>query len=109
MSDYTLIAEKTFTADLISHGSWGSRDQGTHESTMTLYFRKDDTGFIEWDIPSMETAEDIWLTFEIGVNGSRTLCDYDGIMALPVEAVDLMRANGVIVPDEFDDRTLEKA
>lgn len=100
----TKVASKTFTAELFFHGSWGHLDAGKHESTMDLYLRGDATGFIEWDIPAIDHSEDIGLTFEIAPDGKRTLCDYDGIQALPGEAVDLMRENGITVPDEFDDR-----
>lgn len=106
-SEYIKVAEKTFEAELYRHGSWGSRDVGKHSSTMTLYFRtgkESATGFIDWSIPSLEEEESIGLWFDVDVSGKRTLCDYDGIMAMPVEAVDLMREAGIIVPDEFDDR-----
>ena len=104
MRDYTKIATRKFTAHLVEEGSWGARKLGKHSSTMDLYFRTDDTGFIEWDIPALYTCEEIGLVFELDAAGARTLCDYDGVMSLPVEAVDLLRANGVAVPPEFDDR-----
>jgi hypothetical protein len=105
---YTKIATETFTAQLYVHGSWGARDVGDQdkgeESTMDLYDTSHPSrGFIEWDIPSLEMFEEIGLSYE-WVDGKRQLCDYDGIMALPVQAVDLMRKAGIVVPDEFDDR-----
>ncbi len=100
----TPVLSKTFTAAMHMHGSWGSREVGTHASTMDLYLRDDDTGFIEWDIPSLYTVEEIGLTFTIDAKGTRTLLAYDGIMALPGEAVDLMREAGIVVSNEFEDR-----
>jgi hypothetical protein len=69
---------------------------------MTLNYNKDHTGYIEWDIPGLDAYEEIGLWFDIGVDGKRTLSDYDGIMSLPMEAVELMRENGIIVPEEFE-------
>lgn len=97
------VLTKTFTADLYYHGSWGSRDAGRHQSTMTLTFTGD-RGDIDWDIPAIDDGAYIGLTFDIGPKGERTLIDYDGVMALPAEAVDLLREAGVTVPNEFDDR-----
>ena len=44
MSDFKKVAEVTFTTPLIFEGSWGERDAGTHESTMTLYRYTDRAG-----------------------------------------------------------------
>lgn len=99
---YTKIDSYTFTAELITQASWGGRELGKHESTMDLYFRTDNTGFIEWDIPELEMGEEIGLTFEFDAKGVRTLCDYDGVFALPKEAIELLRRNGVIVSKEFE-------
>lgn len=101
MSDQ-IILSRTFTAALISEGSWGARDLGTHESTMDLYFRKDNTGYIEWNLPSLDEYECIGLWFDIGADGSRTLSDYDGIFSLPDEAIALLREAGVVVPEEYE-------
>lgn len=77
---------------------------GQHEWTMDLYFRDDGDAFIEWDIPSLEETEQIGLWFDFDAAGKRTLRDYDGVMSLPAECVDLLREVGIVVPDEFDDR-----
>lgn len=98
----TAILSHTFTAALVTEGSWGARDLGTHESTMDLYFHKDNTGCIEWVVPSLDEYERIGLWFDIGADGSRTLSDYDGIFSLPDEAIALLREAGVIVPEEFE-------
>jgi len=83
------VGETTFTKALLTHGSWGWRDEGTHPSTMTLYLSADCMrGCIEWDIPALDTVEDIGLWFD----ENRTLVDYDGIMALPSEAVALLKS-----------------
>ena len=88
----------TFTAALLKHGSWGHRDMGRHPSSMTLWL--DDnrrTGMIEWDIPSLNEFENIGLWFEAGV-----LVDYDGVMALPGEAVSMLRVYGFTVPEDME-------
>lgn len=65
------------------------------KSTMDLYFNKDNTGFIEWDIPEIEETYEIGLTFEIDRNGKRTVTDYDGVFCLPDQAMDLLEKHGV--------------
>lgn len=104
MTEATKVLSKTFTAELITQGSWGRRELGSHESTMDLHLRSDNTGFIEWDVPSLEETEHIGLTFSIDPQGVRTLTDYDGVFSLPDEAVDLLREAGIVVPNDFDDR-----
>lgn len=108
MSDYKEIAQVTFTTPLIFEGSWGARDAGTHESTMVLYLYTNEAGkgFIEWDVPALETTENIGLWF----NAERELIDYDGIMGfLPEQAVKLLRDNGFTVgPDFLDDEEESK-
>lgn len=69
---------------------------------MELHFENDNTGFIEWDIPSLERTEYIGLWFEIDQDGKRTLSDYDGVFALPSEAIELIRKNGVEVDVDFE-------
>jgi hypothetical protein len=96
------VASKTFTSELIREGSWGQHDIGKHESTMDLYFNKDDSGFIEWDIPALDDGAEIGLWFDIGVDGTRTLRDYDGIFSLPDEAIELLRSVGVVVTEEYE-------
>lgn len=91
-----------FEAELYLHGSWGAQDQGPHSCEMRLYLKSDNTGWIEWENPIQD--EQIGLTFDVSPQGLRTLSDYDGVMALPVQACDLLRAAGVHVPFEFDDR-----
>ena len=41
-----LIDTLSVTSPLVLEGSWGVRDLGEHESTLELYYNKDDTGFI---------------------------------------------------------------
>lgn len=96
------VATKTFTSKLIYHGSWGAQDAGTHESTMDLYMHETEPrGFIEWDVPALEDMESIGLVFEVR-DGVRHLVDYDGVGALPKQAVKMLRAEGVIVDKEFE-------
>lgn len=104
------VASLTFEAALHKHGSWGHQDIGTFTSIMLLYLDPEDAsrGYIEWEVPDADEFEEIGLQFGVDERSRRTLDGYDGIMALPVQACDLMRAAGIIVPDEFDDRK-EKA
>lgn len=97
-----LIGKKTVKAELFYEGSWGTRDVGEHESTMELYFNKDNTGFIEWDLPSLEDFYCIGLWFDIDKNGKRSLTDYDGVMGISSHAIDLLREHGVEVSSDFE-------
>lgn len=70
----------------------------TH-STMELFYYKDNTGFIEWDIPELEMTESIGLVFEITPDGKRILTEYDGVFCLPDQAMDLLEKHGVDCAD----------
>lgn len=97
-----IIATKTFEADLISQGSWGSRDLGKHKSTMELY-QADLHLDIEWDVPGLETTESIGLDFEWSdKHKAWSLIEYDGVFSLPSEAVQLLRENGYHVPKDME-------
>lgn len=95
------VAEVTFTSELISEGSWGSRGIGKHESTMTLYMGPPQ-GCIEWDIPGLDETVEIGLAFEYDGKGALSLVDYDGVFSLPEEAVALLRKQGIVVGEEFE-------
>lgn len=69
------------------------------KSKMELYFNKDNTGYIEWEVDELDLYESIGLTFEFDVAGKRTLTDYDGVMTLPDQAMDLLEKNGVDVSE----------
>lgn len=71
------------------------------KSVMELYFYKDQHGFIEWCIDELDMVENIGLVFEFDKKGKRTLVDYDGIFALPKQAVKLLRKHGVVVGKDF--------
>lgn len=96
-----LIDTMTVKSPLFLEGSWGERDIGTHESTLELYFNKDNTGFIEWDIPDV-AFEYIGLWFDISRDGQRSLVEYDGVMSLNDHAIALLRKNNVIVDQRFE-------
>lgn len=98
----TLIESITHTTPINLEYSSGSISKGKHGWTMDLYFNTDNTGFIEWDIPSLDYTEEIGLWFEIDKDGKRTLSDYDGVFSLPSEAIALIRKNGVEVGVEFE-------
>lgn len=67
------------------------------KSVMELYLNKEnaDIGFIEWSVPELDMFEGIGLTFETDDDGTRKLTDYDGVMTLPTQAMDLLEKNGV--------------
>ena len=65
------------------------------KSVMELYLNTDNTGYIEWEVPHYDLFESIGLTFEIDAKGKRTLADYDGVMTLPDQAMDLLERNGI--------------
>jgi hypothetical protein len=87
---------------LMLEGSWGERDLGEHESTLELFYNKDNTGFIEWDIPSIDMFEHIGLWFDIDRDGKRYLSEYDGVMSLNDHAIALLRKNNVFVDSDFE-------
>jgi hypothetical protein len=91
----TLIESIAHTTPINLEYSSGSISQGKHGWTMDLYFDNDNTGFIEWDIPSLDRTENIGLWFEIDQDGKRTLSDYDGVFSLPSEAIELLRKHGI--------------
>jgi hypothetical protein len=92
------VGTTTFTAALLKHGSWGHHDLGQHPSTMTLYLSDDRSkGMIEWDIPAIDEVEHIGLWFQDG-----DLTDYDGTMALPPQAVAMLRSYGFTVGPDFE-------
>ena len=92
------IAEVTLPeTEIVEEGSWGERKLGRHASTMTLYKDSVETAEIEWHIESLDQVENIGLTFD-----NKVLIDYDGIMSLPQEAIDFLRAQGYTVPAEFE-------
>ena len=96
-----LIDTMTVTSPLVLEGSWGERKL-EHESTLELYYNKDNTGFIEWDIPSIDRFEYIGLWFEFDKVGSRSLVEYDGVMSLNDHAIALLRKNNVFVSKDFE-------
>lgn len=97
-----LIDTMKVKSPLKLEGSWGERDLGEHESTLELYYNKDDTGFIEWDIPSLDRFELIGLWFEFDRDGKRSLSEYDGVMSLNDHAIAILRKNGVEVGSDFE-------
>ncbi len=96
MAEAEKVGTLVFESPLTMEGSWGSRMIADNEkSVMDLYFNKDDTGYIEWSCEKMDLFEDIGLTFEFDKAGKRTLTDYDGVMTLPDQAMDLLEQHGV--------------
>ncbi len=89
-----------FESPINLEGSWGQRNLAEKaRSKMELYFNKDDTGYIEWECDELDLYESIGLTFEFDTKGKRTLTDYDGVMTIPDQALDLLERNGVDVAE----------
>ena len=85
-----------FTSPMNLEGSWGMRNLAEKaHSTMELWLHKDGSGYIEWVCDELDIVEGIGLTFEYDAKGKRTLVDYDGVMTLPDQAMDLLERNGV--------------
>lgn len=99
---------------MVRETSYARDDIGTHASTMELWWNTTEgekpdfyhgSGLIEWDIPTLETTEQIGIWTEDG-----KLCDYDGIMGYPPkEAYDLLRSVGIRVPMEYSNPNLYEA
>jgi hypothetical protein len=85
---HTTIAKQAF----IQEGSWGQRDIGEHESTMTLWTHGGGDLMIEWDIPSLDAVEHIGLEME----GKRVV-GYDGVMSFPRPAYKWLRSLGYTI------------
>ena len=92
----TSIGKMEFMSPINQEGSWRQRNLAKRtKSIMELYFYKDNSGFIEWDIPKLDMTEHIGLVFEITPEGKRVLTDYDGVFSLPDQAMDLLEKHGV--------------
>ena len=63
-----------------------------------MELRHDDGSYwLEWGVESIDEYYEIGLWF----NDARELVDYDGVMSIPMEALDLIEAAGFIVPPDF--------
>lgn len=97
------IATIRFKASIYKESSMVSttQDLGEHQTEMTLYINDQDSryGSIEWDIPSLDEFVDIGLVF---AEDRTTLIDYDGTFSLPSQAIQLLRDEGFIVPEDFE-------
>jgi hypothetical protein len=63
-----------------------------------ILYRSEQPGYmyIEWAIPALEMEQEIGLWF----NENNELIDYDGVMSLPHEAVQLLIQHGYTCPEE---------
>ena len=99
------LATTSFRSRIVREFSSSPRpvELGEHDTTMTLSGAYDTgkTGnkyyATEWNIDSAEE------TVEYGIwTENNVLVDYDGGFSLPMQAIQLLRDNGVIVPVEFE-------
>ncbi len=106
------IAKTQGASELVLESTVATRELGKHAWTMELFWDvpEDDgltqpqvltlvrngAGFIEWDVPDLDSAEQIGIWTKCG-----RLDDYDGIMGyLPPEAIALLESVGITVgPD----------
>jgi hypothetical protein len=90
-----------FKSYLVSETSYGSTPMGEHFNRMELIIHKSgNTGYIIWNFgleAANEDEEVIGLTF----NGNKEVCDYDGVYALPKQAIALLRSNGYDLDDDM--------
>lgn len=95
------LASTTFTSRIVREFSSSPRpvELGTHATSMTLFAAEDKSGYfaIEWDIPGAEETVGYGIWTENNV-----LVDYDGGFSLPMQAIELLRNNGITVPVEFE-------
>jgi hypothetical protein len=85
-----------FKSPINLDSSFGCRSVAKRASSvMELFFYEDGTGCIEWTVPHYDLHECIGLTFRYAKDGKRTLDAYDGIFAIPDQAMDLLERNGV--------------
>lgn len=95
-----LIDTMKFKSPINLDSSFGMRPLAKRAtSVMRLHYNQDDSGFIEWEVPRLDLYEEIGLTFTFDRNGQRTLTDYDGVFAIPDQALDLLERNGVDVAE----------
>lgn len=95
----TSVDKLVFDSPINLEGSWGARNLSEKtQSTMELFFYKTDANyaFIEWCVDELDMVEGIGLTFETDpITQKRTLTDYDGVMTLPDQAMDLLEKHGI--------------
>ena len=99
------IGEMTFHSPISEENSWFSRPLARRtKSIMRLFFDATDAshGSIEWDIPRLDRVEYIGLRFGCNARGQRTLVDYDGVFALPVQAMRLLKRHEIDVTEMRD-------
>ena len=99
------VAIKEFKSSVYWHGSWGaSKPTAPVRNEMSLYMPEPDYGMIEWIIDEpVDEVEHIGLWFEKTDTGKLSLTDYDGVAALPLQAVEMLRDFGVVVGEDFVD------
>ena len=83
------IKEITGKTELVSEGSWGSKELGEHNWSMTFFINESgDYGRIEFDAGDAG-FEEIGLWFN-----DKTLTDYDGVFEIPHQSVTMLKELG---------------
>jgi hypothetical protein len=75
---------------------------GTHTTTMELFKVNDSRFYIEWDLTAIEEFMEYGIWTETNSDGKQELVDYDGGFSLPIQAIELLRKNNIIVPKDFE-------
>ena len=98
-----------FTDTLISEGSWGSRELGLARSEMTLKNCQNGIDiYIEWeafylnkdgsDNDDIESEYEV-IDIELSDNNPFVVIGYEGLMGIPIQAVQLLRDNNFDVSE----------
>lgn len=84
------IAKISFTAAIQVHTLYGGQHLGTYDNTMILFKSKPTRSHIEWDVITQDLHTCIGIDHDENLNVS----DYDGIITMPKEAIELLQQNG---------------
>jgi hypothetical protein len=86
------IATKSFRSPINSETSFGATPLSEDtESTLELFDHEDGSYGIEWDVPELEITEYIGIWCE---EGTKEICDYDGVFEVPKEAIEMLKEQG---------------
>lgn len=96
-----LIGSCKFMSPINMENSFGSHNLSKNTESEMDYYLHDGgkTGAIEWIVDECDLCEGIGLWFDFDKDGKRTLVDYDGVFAIPTQALDLLEKHGVDVKD----------
>lgn len=95
-----IVGTLEFSSSMNMEGSWGSHLLADNvKSVMKLFFHKTGDGSIELVCTQLGITVYVGLKFKFDAEGNRTLANYDGVMTLPDQAMDLLERHGVDCAD----------